>query len=260
MVAAAAVSTAPVPLDPSRELILARIRDALAGGVAATARGDVGSAAHEVAAGGAAAGDAVAGAPGGAPSAAFARTYGVRGTLEPEALIELLCERIGDYRAEVRRVSAAELPTAIAQALAGAGAARVCVPSAIPPAWRPAGVEVVEDASLSFDELDRVDGVLTGCTVAIAETGTIVLSGGPTEGRRAISLVPDLHICVVGEEQVVETVPEAMAQLGELVRAERRPLTFISGPSATSDIELNRVEGVHGPRLLIVLVVSKETA
>jgi len=118
----------------------------------------------------------------------------------------------------------------------------------------------VEDASLSFDELDRVDGVLTGCTVAIAETGTIVLSGGPTEGRRAISLVPDLHICVVGEEQVVETVPEAMAQLGELVRAERRPLTFISGPSATSDIELNRVEGVHGPRLLIVLVVSKETA
>jgi len=260
MVAAAAVSTAPVPLDPSRELILARIRDALAGGVAATARGDVGSAAHEVAAGGAAAGDAVAGAPGGAPSAAFARTYGVRGTLEPEALIELLCERIGDYRAEVRRVSAAELPTAIAQALAGAGAARVCVPSAIPPAWRPVGVEVVEDASLSFDELDRVDGVLTGCTVAIAETGTIVLSGGPTEGRRAISLVPDLHICVVGEEQVVETVPEAMAQLGELVRAERRPLTFISGPSATSDIELNRVEGVHGPRLLIVLVVSKETA
>jgi L-lactate dehydrogenase complex protein LldG len=263
MVAAAAVSTAPVPLDPSRELILARIRDALAGGVAATARGDVGSAAHEVAAGGAAApGDEVAGAgaPGGAPSAAFARTYGVRGTLEPEALIELLCERIGDYRAEVRRVSAAELPTAIAQALAGAGAARVCVPSAIPPAWRPVGVEVVEDASLSFDELDRVDGVLTGCTVAIAETGTIVLSGGPTEGRRAISLVPDLHICVVGEEQVVETVPEAMAQLGELVRAERRPLTFISGPSATSDIELNRVEGVHGPRLLIVLVVSKETA
>ena len=260
MVAAAAVSTAPVPLDPSRELILARIRDALAGGVAATARGDVASAAHEVAAGGAAAGDAVAGAPGGAPSAAFARTYRMRGTLASEALIELLCERIGDYRAEVRRVSAAELPTAIAQALAGAGAARVCVPSAIPPAWRPVGVEVVEDASLSFDELDRVDGVLTGCTVAIAETGTIVLSGGPTEGRRAISLVPDLHICVVGEEQVVETVPEAMAQLGELVRAERRPLTFISGPSATSDIELNRVEGVHGPRLLIVLVVSKETA
>jgi len=260
MVAAAAVSTAPGPLDPSRELILARIRDALAGGVAATARGDVASAAHEVAAGGAAAGDAVAGAPGGAPSAAFARTYRMRGTLASEALIELLCERIGDYRAEVRRVSAAELPTAIAQALAGAGAARVCVPSAIPPAWRPAGVEVVEDASLSFDELDRVDGVLTGCTVAIAETGTIVLSGGPTEGRRAISLVPDLHICVVGEEQVVETVPEAMAQLGELVRAERRPLTFISGPSATSDIELNRVEGVHGPRLLIVLVVSKETA
>jgi L-lactate dehydrogenase complex protein LldG len=121
-------------------------------------------------------------------------------------------------------------------------------------------VELVEDAPLSFDALDRVDGVLTGCTVAIAETGTIVLSGGPTEGRRAITLVPDLHVCVVAEHQVVETVPEAMAQLGELVGAERRPLTFISGPSATSDIELNRVEGVHGPRRLIVLVVPKEPA
>ena len=87
-----------------------------------------------------------------------------------------------------------------------------------------------------------------------------MLSGGPAEGRRAISLIPDLHVCVVAEDQVVETVPEAMAQLGELVRAERRPLTFISGPSATSDIELNRVEGVHGPRRLIVLVVPKEPA
>ena len=253
MVAAAAVSTAPGPLDPSRELILARIRDALAGGVAATARGDVASAAHEVAAGGAAAGDAVAGAPGGAPSAAFARTYRMRGTLASEALIELLCERIGDYRAEVRRVSAAELPTAIAQALAGAGAARVCVPSAIPPAWRPAGVEVVEDASLSFDELDRVDGVLTGCTVAIAETGTIVLSGGPTEGRRAISLVPDLHICVVGEEQVVETVPEAMDRIAATATLST---TFFSGPSATADIEMTRIKGVHGPRFLDVILVD----
>ncbi len=228
------MSIAPGTADASRELILGRVRAALAsGGV---------------------------GADDGTPSAALARTYRVQGTLEPQARIKLLCERIGDYRAEVRRVSAAELPAAIAQALAGAGAVRVCVPAAIPPAWRPAGVELVEDAPLSFDELDHLDGVLTGCTVAIAETGTIVLSAGPTEGRRAISLVPDLHVCVVGEEQVVETVPEAMALLGELVRAERRPLTFISGPSATSDIELNRVEGVHGPRQLIVLVVSKETA
>jgi L-lactate dehydrogenase complex protein LldG len=235
------VSVARGPADASRELILARVRHALGGGAAA---GPAGAAA----------------ADGAAPSTAFRRTYRVHGTLEPQARIELLCERIGDYRAEVRRVGAGELTGAIAQALAGQGAARVCVPPGIPSAWRPTGVELVEDAPLTFDELDAVDGVLTGCTVAVAETGTIVLSGGPTEGRRAITLVPDLHVCVVGENQVVETVPEAMAQLGELVRAERRPLTFISGPSATSDIELNRVEGVHGPRRLIVLVVPKEPA
>jgi L-lactate dehydrogenase complex protein LldG len=240
MVEAASVNVAPGPADASRELILARVRDALAGAAPAPAGAD--------------------GATPDVGAAAFERAYRVRGTLEPRARIELLCERIGDYRAEVLRVGGGELAGAIAQALDRAGAARVCVPSGIPSAWRPPGVELVEDAPLSFDELDAVDGVLTGCTVAIAETGTIVLSGGPAEGRRAISLVPDLHVCVVGEEQVVETVPEAMAQLGELVRANRRPLTFISGPSATSDIELNRVEGVHGPRRLIVLVVPKEPA
>jgi L-lactate dehydrogenase complex protein LldG len=249
------VSVAPGPADASRELILARVRHALAGGAHAGAAGD--AAGSDGAGGDAGGGDAAGGAAG---SPTFTRAYRVHGTLERQARIELLCERIGDYRAEVRRVGAVELAGAIAQALSGAGAARVCVPPGIPAAWRPPGVELVEDAPLSFDELDAVDGVLTGCTVAIAETGTIVLSGGPAEGRRAISLVPDLHVCVVGESQVVETVPEAMAQLGELVRTERRPLTFISGPSATSDIELDRVEGVHGPRRLIVLVVSKELA
>lgn len=241
MVGAASVSSASGPADASRELILARIRDALAGG---TLRAPGGENAGAVA----------------ATVPVFTRAYRVSGTLQPQARIELLCERIGDYRAEVRRVANAELPAAIAQALSGAGAARVCVPAGLPSPWRPAGVELVEDESLGFDQLDALDGVITGCTVAIAETGTIVLSGGPAEGRRAISLIPDLHVCVVAEDQVVETVPEAMAQLGELVRAERRPLTFISGPSATSDIELNRVEGVHGPRRLIVLVVPKEPA
>src|SRR5207302_5030261 len=97
-------------------------------------------------------------------------------------------------------------------------------------------------------ELDGLDGVVTGCTLAIAETGTLVLAAGAAEGRRALTLVPDLHICVVGRDRVVELVPEAFDRLGELVRRERRPLTFVSGPSATSDLELSRVEGGHGPR------------
>jgi L-lactate dehydrogenase complex protein LldG len=213
-------------MNGSRELILGRVRDAL---------GDAAEA-----------------------EALPPRAYRRQGTLEPAARIELLCERIGDYQAQVRRVGAAELAAAIGEAFAAEGAARVCVPGGIPPQWRPEGVEFVVDAPLTLEELDGVDGVLTGCTLAIAETGTIVLSAGPAEGRRALTLVPDLHVCVVGEDQVVETVPEAMAPLAKLVRAERRPITFISGPSATSDIELSRVEGVHGPRRLIVLIVNKE--
>jgi L-lactate dehydrogenase complex protein LldG len=213
-------------MNGSRELILKRVREAL--------------------------GDA------GAADVAPSRSYRRRGTLEPPALIELLCERIGDYQAQVRRVGEGHLAATIGEAFASQGATRVCVPAGIPPGWRPDGLELIADAALTLEQLDAVDGVLTGCTLAIAETGTIVLSAGPAEGRRAITLVPDLHVCVVGEDQVVETVPEAMAPLEQLVRTERRPLTFISGPSATSDIELSRVEGVHGPRRLIVLVVGKE--
>ena len=125
------------------------------------------------------------------------------------------------------------------------------MPPGLPAEWRPAGA--VEDHGLSPQELDALDGVLTGCTVAIAETGTFVLAGGPREGRRALTLVPDLHVCVVLAEQVVETVPQAFDALRDVAR---RPLTFVSGPSATSDIELQRVEGVHGPRNLVVLIVE----
>jgi L-lactate dehydrogenase complex protein LldG len=115
---------------------------------------------------------------------------------------------------------------------------------------------VLSDRDLSYEQLDASDGVLTSCALGIAQTGTIVLDGGPGQGRRASTLVPDYHLCVIREDQVVGTVPEAVAALREVAAAPGRPVTWVSGPSATSDIELNRVEGVHGPRALEVLVVG----
>jgi L-lactate dehydrogenase complex protein LldG len=194
----------------------------------------------------------------GAPTAepAAARAYRHAGALGADERVELFCQRVGEYRADVQRIAEPELATAITSVCAARNAARLVAPSGIPAAWREADIELVEDRDLSASELDRVDGALTGCTAAIAETGTIVLSAGPTEGRRALTLVPDLHICVVREAQIVELLPEALATIAA-DRLESRPLTFISGPSATSDIELSRVEGVHGPRDLVVLVIKE---
>ncbi len=193
------------------------------------------------------------------PPPAVARSYRRRGRRGAPGRVELLCERLRDYRAQTHVVTARGVRSAVAAALAEHGARAVVIPAGLPAAWRPAGVELVEDSGQSAPELAALDGVLTGATVAIAETGTIVLAGGPTEGRRALSLVPDLHVCVVEAAQVVELVPEAFAVLDPLVASQRRPLTFVSGPSATSDIELNRVEGVHGPRTLVVIVVERNT-
>jgi L-lactate dehydrogenase complex protein LldG len=178
------------------------------------------------------------------------RAYRRAGTLDEAGRIELLRDRLVDYRAEVREVE--DVGAAVAEVCAAHGASRVGVPPGLPQAWRPDGA--VEDHAMTPRELDALDGVVTGCTLAIAETGTLVLAAGPVEGRRALTLVPDLHVCVVEADQVVELVPEAFDRLDELAGGERRPLTFVSGPSATSDIELSRVEGVHGPRRLVVLI------
>jgi L-lactate dehydrogenase complex protein LldG len=189
-------------------------------------------------------------------SAAAPRGYRSRGQLSPPERVALFCERAGEYRAEVLRVAGTGVADAVGDACRAHGVRRLAVPVGFPAGWRPAGVELVEDSGLTPGELDALDGVLTGSTLAIAETGTIALAGGREEGRRALTLVPDLHVCVVEESRIVELVPEAMTRLGGLVAAERRPVTLVSGPSATSDIELSRVEGVHGPRTLIVLVAA----
>jgi L-lactate dehydrogenase complex protein LldG len=178
--------------------------------------------------------------------------YRARGDLSGERLLDLLADRLTDYRAAVRRVAPAELAAAVRAALADRGARRVAVPPGLDLPPLP-GVQVVVDDGLPTLDLDALDGVITGAAVAIAETGTIVLDGSPDQGRRAITLVPDYHLCIVRAEQVVELVPEAVDRLEAHAG---RPLTWISGPSATSDIELSRVEGVHGPRALELILVG----
>ncbi|WP_435286456.1 LutC/YkgG family protein [Streptomyces bacillaris] len=171
---------------------------------------------------------------------------------ESQVALDLLHENLADYRAHVRRTGVVGLPALLAELLDEQNARTVVEPTGLPPEWlaRVRG-ERVPDTVLAPDALDAVDAVVTGCALAVAETGTIVLDGGPGQGPRALTLVPDLHVCVVQEDQVVASVPEALPRLDP-----RRPLTWISGPSATSDIELDRVEGVHGPRRLHVVIVT----
>jgi L-lactate dehydrogenase complex protein LldG len=176
------------------------------------------------------------------------RAYRAAGSLPTEGIVELFCENVAEYRATVHRVGADELAATVRRILAGAE--RVGVPPAL------AELGTVVDEGLSIAELDTLDAVVTGSALAIAETGTIVLDSGPASGRRALTLVPDRHVCIVEASDVVPSVPDAIARLAE---AAGRPITFVSGPSATSDIELDRVEGVHGPRVLDVVVVSPRT-
>jgi L-lactate dehydrogenase complex protein LldG len=185
-----------------------------------------------------------------------ARDYRRAGELSGEELVARFTERVRDYHAEVRRVPAAEVGKAVDKACAQMGVAGVVVPEALSPEWRPSTVQVIDDRRLTAHELDVIDGAVTGCAVAIAETGTLVLDGQDASGRRLITLIPNHHVCIVRVDQIVGTVPEAVAVLAPAVRDRHVPVTFVSGGSATSDIELSRVEGVHGPRHLVVLIAG----
>jgi L-lactate dehydrogenase complex protein LldG len=163
---------------------------------------------------------------------------------------------VEEYRATVTSCQASAVADVITDICRRHGARRLVVPAGLPRAWQPRGTELVVDRPpLDVRELDRMDGVISGSRLGIAETGTIVLDGGAACGRRAISLVPDLHICVVQEVDLVATVPDGFDAVATAV-ADGSPVTLVSGPSATSDIELDRVEGVHGPRRLEVVLVE----
>ncbi|MEU3776210.1 LUD domain-containing protein [Streptomyces sp. NPDC032472] len=213
----------------SRDVILARIRRALA-----TAQADADPAADEV-------------------PRDYLRAHGERTRAEAA---DLLAANLTEYRAKVHRTDEEGLPLLLMRLLAARGSGTVLVPPALPPHWLSAAdaTRLHDRAASTPYELDAVDSVVTGCALAIAETGTIVLDGGPDQGRRRITLIPDHHICVVRvPDQVVDSVPQALERLDPA-----RPLTWISGPSATSDIELDRVEGVHGPRTLEVVLLGAQ--
>jgi L-lactate dehydrogenase complex protein LldG len=230
--------------SPSRDEVLRRIRAAL--GPDAGAPDGSGSRTQS------------APHPGSPATPTAVAAYRTRGTRAGPELLDLLAERLTDYHAAVRRASPASLAATVAAALRERGARRVVVPpgldAVLPLTALPPGIEAVTDDGLSAQELDAMDGVITGAAVAIAQTGTVVLDGTGDQGRRALTLVPDYHLCLVRAEHVVELVPEAVSRLAG---AAPRPLTWISGPSATSDIELSRVEGVHGPRTLEVILIGQ---
>jgi len=168
----------------------------------------------------------------------------------------MFIDRLHDYDANVHRSSESEVAVTIAQALRARAKRGLLVPSGMNREWLPDGFEFRPDDDMTYGEIDRSEGVLTGCAVAVALTGTIVLRHSALEGRRALTLIPDYHLCVVRENQVVETVPEAIGQMAGFGTA---PITTVSGPSATSDIEMTRIKGVHGPRVLEVILIRSQS-
>jgi L-lactate dehydrogenase complex protein LldG len=191
------------------------------------------------------------------PYESIERTYRSGSDHDHQQVVERLVDRLIDYKALVRRCPVAGVPTDVARAVADRGLRSVAVPDDLDQEWLVRLDDVVirpdnaDDSRLSATDLDKIDGVITACAVAVAETGTLILDGSAGTGRRILTLIPDYHLCVVLPHQVVADVPQAIARL-----EPTRPLTMISGPSATSDIELNRVEGVHGPRTLEVIIVE----
>jgi L-lactate dehydrogenase complex protein LldG len=195
-------------------------------------------------------GDASAGLA--ADRAGVPRPYIRTGALGEEARLALFVERLRDYDAHVVETTAAALPQTILSLLRERGESRVIAADGLPPEILPGGFAFMPERDATVDDLNRCDGIITICTVAIAATGTIVLAHGAGEGARRLTLLPDRHCCVVRAGQVVETVPEAIDRLAPFATD---PLTFISGPSATADIEMTRIRGVHGPRFLDVVLV-----
>lgn len=177
--------------------------------------------------------------------------------VEPGDPVELFAERIAEYRTTVVRVEPDGVSAAVSACCSRRGVRRLAAPDELPGEWSPAGVELVPETTLDLAGLAAVDGAISGCALAIAATGTIILDGGPRQGTRRLTLVPDYHLCVIEDAQVVGGVPEATAVVAAAIREARRPITLVSGPSATSDIELSRVEGVHGPRTLDVVLVER---
>jgi L-lactate dehydrogenase complex protein LldG len=185
--------------------------------------------------------------------AAIPRHYHQAGGLGLEERLELFRSRLEDYGCGCVRSTRAELPDTVGLLLMSRARQRLLIAAGLPTEWLPAAAGWIRDEGLSYVDLDQCDGAITGCTVAIARTGSIVLCHDAHEGRRALTLIPDYHLCIVGAEQVVETVPEGLRH----PRVASAPLvTTISGPSATADIEMTRIKGVHGPRTLDVVIVD----
>jgi L-lactate dehydrogenase complex protein LldG len=185
--------------------------------------------------------------------AQWSSDYRRTGTLDWAGRVELFVDRLHDYGAVVRHTDENGIGNQIREALRERNKMRLLVPAAVPPSWLPGEFQFVRDHNLSYSEIDRSEGVLTGCALAIALSGSIILRHTPEEGRRALTLIPDYHLCVVHQNQIVGTVPEAVAQMAAFTAT---PITTIAGPSATSDIEMTRIKGVHGPRTLDVILVG----